>query len=133
MLAPAGGIRLGVDVRPHMIGELLGPYLGILVALHNASNTSATSQGFETFMDQIYDLGITDELLQECMNMVMDENLSGLGPMRPDELSSAQACIRLLRNKAETRGAVDPPKTTTYDDETSEFSISLEHPASQFV
>ena len=35
------------------------------------------------------------------MDVVMDENLSGLEPMRPEEMSSIQRCARLLKNKAE--------------------------------
>ena len=101
ILALSGGMYLGFDVRPSMMGELQGPYMGILVALCDASEIEGTQKGFDAFVEQIYDLGVTDELVQECMDVVMDENLSGLEPMRPEEMSSIQRCARLLKNKAE--------------------------------
>lgn len=98
ILALAGGMYLGFDVRPSMIGELQGPYMGILVALCGAEGME---KGFAAFIEQIYDLGVTDEVIEECMDVVMDENLTGLGPMRPDEMASIHRCIRLLKSKVE--------------------------------
>ena len=102
---------LGFDIRPSMIGELQGPYMGILVALCHAADAEGANAGFDAFIDQVYELGVTDELIQECVDVVMDENLSGLEPMRPDELSSIQRCARHLKDRAERAVATvaEPP------------------------
>lgn len=111
ILALAGGMYLGFDIRPSMIGELQGPYMGILVALCHAADAEGANAGFDAFIDQVYELGVTDELIQECVDVVMDENLSGLEPMRPDELSSIQRCARHLKDRAERAVATvaEPP------------------------
>ena len=145
--AGASGPRLGPDTRDSMVAEILGPYVGMMVALHDGSrlngsrttidatggfalhpprgleavpksesndpndpNDPVYTDGFESFCEQIYELGVTVEVFRDCVNVVMKEEWSRLGPLTPTELSSVYGVMRVLRRKAERRkAAVDPP------------------------
>ena len=90
-------LRLGADLRMNMVAELLGPFVGILVALHRGSTQCA---GYDSFLEQMFELGITDKAFVVCVNLVNNADLSRLGPLSPAELKVVYEIIRRLQQKA---------------------------------
>jgi len=106
-----GRLRLGADLRLTMVAELLGPFVGILVALHRGSTQRA---GYDSFLEQIVELGITDKAFVVCVNLVNNADLSRLGPLSPAELKVVYEIIRRLQQKTteqrQKSALLEPPE-----------------------
>jgi hypothetical protein len=116
MQAKDGGLRLGRDIRPSLVRELLGPCVGILVALWGTlprvdGMDTSLADGFVDFLGKMHDLGITGALVQECFDDIADHASSGLeSPTGTDKEAVLQTVCRLNKKENQAQGrCIDPP------------------------
>jgi hypothetical protein len=125
-----GRIGLGRDVRPTMISEILGPYLGIISALYQYNRRAECGvsaphsrsdmpdetvvDGFQLFVHYLQENSVSGELIQECLLTVATITKSGLDPPREEEVNNIKAVITCFSNQAKglSSGDFNPSSST---------------------
>lgn len=117
-----GTVRLGRDVRPTMVAEILGPYIGVLLSLYMHKRDESTrsdesndcprhSNEFMSFLEQLHGSGaVTESLIQECVTLITTPALSGLQHPTDVEMEYIYNIIYLLASvsrKASLAGGPD--------------------------